>query len=99
MKSKIWKYFGNTYKVYCENLEVASQIANWKACQVDATYFLPDGRKEKDVIIPGKLYNKAAMVLGLPERAKNSNRISQGKKMAVANQKHQFLRNTSKKSS
>ncbi len=94
MENSICKFFGNTYKVHSTKLEIARQIASWRGCQADATYFLTDGHKEKDVIIPGKLYNKAAMVLELPERAKNSNRISQGKKIAEINKKHRFLRNT-----
>ncbi len=94
MENVIWKYFGNTCKVHCSELEFARKIGSWTDCELSSVYFFPDGHTERDIIIPCKLYNQAANLLGLPAKAKNSNRVVQGENMAKTNKKYRFSRNT-----
>jgi len=72
------------YKVYSDDLEIAAKIAAWKGCRYHATYYYPDKRVIRDVLIPAALYKRACEVLGVPARPKNQNRVRAGKKAGTA---------------
>ncbi len=88
---EIWPYF-DRYKAHCSNVEDARAILGWKETEKSSVYHYPDGHRELDVLLPANLYNRVAEVLGLPPKHGKSKRIAHGKRMAVVNKKHQFLR-------
>jgi len=83
-KSEIWRFGPDCFKVYTEDLAAAAKIAGWKGCRFHASYFFPDGRFVRDILIPRKLYKRAAALLGLPLPRRNPNRVRAGKKAGAA---------------
>ena len=70
MKNRIWTWFDNEFKAYCEKNQNYRQIMSWKGTRHGSTYFFPDGSVRYDVIIPRRLHNRVATLLGLPERVR-----------------------------
>ena len=97
-KGQIWPYepgrHPRVYKVYTDDLNIAAKIAGWKGCRYHATYYHPDGRVVRDVLVPAALYKRACELLGVPARAKNPNRVRAGKKAGAAALARGQLKNT-----
>jgi len=92
MKSEIWAYYRGYFKVYTEDYETKQKIASWNGCKHSNTYYNRYGQLIGwDLIFPSKLYNKVAQLLGLPMRAKNHNRVNQGKKLGLLAKDKDFL--------
>ena len=50
---EIWKYFGDTYKVYSEDKTIIASIAKLKGCELSAQYFDRNMRLiGQDIIVP-----------------------------------------------
>jgi len=65
-----WSFIPSEFKVWIDPKyqSIRAQIAGWKESVKDATYFYPNNAITWDYIIPAKLYNRAAELLGLPKR-------------------------------
>lgn len=51
MKSRLWKYSSDEYKVYTENNSINTTIKSWKDSVEHAHYFFPQGFNT-DFIVP-----------------------------------------------
>ena len=68
MKNEIWKWFGSEYKVHFENEDDYRQVLKWSGCRPGGVYYMPDGTREYDAIIPAAHYDRVAKLLGLPPK-------------------------------
>jgi hypothetical protein len=92
MEPEIWLYYRGFYKVYTEDYEAMKKITSWQGCKRSCIYSNYKGQVFGwDLIFPSRLYNKVAKTVGLPLRAKNPNRVSQGKKLGQLAKENDFL--------
>ena len=70
LRNRIWKWSDNEFKAYCEDNKDYRKIMSWKGTQHGSTYYFPDGSVRYDVIIPRRLHNRAAKLLGWPNRVR-----------------------------
>ena len=77
-----WSYYPSEFKVWIspEYPDIRRKIERWGESQKCATYFYPDGAVTWDFIIPAKLYDRVAKLIGVPKRRKNPGRVAAGKK-------------------
>ncbi|MEW6014394.1 MAG: hypothetical protein AB1690_03625 [Candidatus Zixiibacteriota bacterium] len=92
MVNDIWKWFDGKFKVHCREYDQARQILGWNGAEEGGIYQFPDGHVEMDVLIPGRLYDRVAKLLKLPNKAKSPGRVVVGKQKAETNSRHRFLR-------
>lgn len=85
MKAEIWNFERGFIKVFTSSYEIKTQIARWARAKVSCYYISRDGKKAWDFILPSKLYNRAAELLGLPMKQKNRNRVEAGKRVGRRN--------------
>ena len=85
MKSEIWFYEKGFYKCYVEELEYKEKLLKLEGVKSSCHYSYPNGKNAWDFILPCRLYNKVAELVGLPKKKKNFNRVRMGKKMAIKN--------------
>jgi len=86
MKNRIWPWFNDEFKAYCENNEDYRKIMSWKDTRHGSTYFFPDGTVRYDVIILRNLHNRAAKLLDLPERVRTRANVQETSSQVVARQ-------------
>jgi len=86
MKNEIWKWFDDELKVHCENNQDYRRIMDWKGTRHGSTYLFPDGSVQYDVIIPRRLHNRAARLLGLPNRVKTCLQVGKPSLQVVVGQ-------------
>lgn len=99
MNNVVCKWFGSKYRVHCENIGAARIILSWIGTEFGAEYYYPDRHREMDVLVPGKMHNRVAELLGLPEKRKSPGRVAAGQKQAQTNSKYRFLRRSESKTS
>ena len=79
---EIWRFsfVPSEFKVWVDPKYqfIRGRISNWKESKQDATYYYPNGAVTWDYVIPMKLYNRAAKLLGLPPRKKHPSRVRAG---------------------
>lgn len=85
METKIWKYGRGFIKVFVIDYAMKVQISRWEKAKVHCHYWLPKGKKAWDIILPSKLHDRVAVILGLPKRQKNKNRVKAGKTVGKLN--------------
>lgn len=68
LDNRSWEWFDGEFKAYCADNQDYKRIMSWQGVKEGGTYYFPDGAVRHDVIIPYRLFNKVAELLGLLER-------------------------------
>ena len=81
---EIWQcsYYPSEFKIWIspKHQDIRRKIEGWKKSVRCATYYYPNGAVTWDFIIPTKLYDRVAKLMGVPKRRKNPGRVAGGKK-------------------
>lgn len=82
MKAEIWNWNKGKIKVYTEDPAQLARIRSWKKAKQHSQYFFRDGRYGEDFILPARLHDKVAEMLGLSKKTKSHRRVENGKRLA-----------------
>ncbi len=66
MKSEIWEWFNREYKVHCATRVLYDELLRWSGARMGGVYYLPQGGRQWDVVIPVGPYRRAVELLQIP---------------------------------
>ena len=97
MANRIWKWADDEWKAYCKNNADYRKIMSWKGTQHGSTYYFPDGSVRYDVIVPRRLHNRAAALLGFPHRVRIPAKRQETSSQVVVAHRAETVTGTSKR--
>ena len=81
MNTESWRWKRGYWKFFILDGKIKEKVARWKKAKLHCRYFLPNGKRAWDFIVPSELYNRLAQLLDIPLRKKSPKRIIAGEKV------------------
>ncbi len=63
MKSTIWFYDRDFYKLFIQERDIKDEILTWEGCSLQCRYYNIDGGNAWDILFPVKYYKRIEKLL------------------------------------